>query len=272
MWMALLAMASCTPCHEEIVRSFGQTGMGRSVTLPVSEMRPKQTGRHRGQQWAVEWRRDGLTHRVGDETRRMEWAVGSGHEGKSYLWRASDAFFQAPLAWYAKRGSWDLSPGYAAGAGVDFLRPVTADCLFCHAGASRPVAGTLNRYAAADPLPQPGIHCERCHGDGEAHVKDTRRGNIVNPARLAPPARDSVCEQCHLSGAARVPLPGKSFVDFRPGMVLEEVFSVYLPVVAKEFKVVSHAEQLAQSQCAKACMTCLRSLLRVKGGFMTMRS
>jgi hypothetical protein len=252
MWVALLAMASCSPCHEEIVRAFSLTGMARSLTAPVPEKRAEQTGRHRAQPWAVAWKRDGLTHRVDDEMRRMEWAVGSGHEGKSYLWRAGDAFFQSPLAWYTKRGNWDLSPGYAASATVDFLRPVTADCLFCHAGASRPVAGTLNRYAATDPIPQPGIHCERCHGDGELHAKDARRGNIVNPVRLSPLARDSVCEQCHLSGAARIPIPGKSFGDFRPGMVLEEVFSVYLPVAAKAFKVVSHAEQLVESACAKA--------------------
>ncbi|MBL8241188.1 MAG: tetratricopeptide repeat protein [Bryobacterales bacterium] len=234
------------------MRSFERTGMGRSMTAPVAEALPSQAGRHGQQNWAVAWRRDGLEHRVGGETRRMAWAVGSGHEGKSYLWRAGDALFQSPLAWYSKRGSWDLSPGYAAGAEIDFLRPVTADCLFCHAGSSRPVPGSLHRYAA---IPQPGIHCERCHGDGAPHAADPKRGNIVNPVRLAPAARDSVCEQCHLSGAARVPLPGKTFADFRPGMVLEEVFSVYLPVTAKAFKVVSHAEQLAESECAKASGT-----------------
>lgn len=234
------------------MQSYAATGMGRSVSRPGEEARTRGKGKHNRQEWEVASRDGTLTHRVGSETRTPEWAVGSGHEGKSYLWRVGDSFFQSPLAWYSRRGAWDLSPGYGMGATIDFLRPITADCLGCHTGESRPVKGTLNRYKPVDPIPLPGIHCGRCHGDGEAHIRDGRRGNIVNPARLAPRERDSVCEQCHLSGAARVPLPGKSFADFRPGMALEQVFSVYLPVAETGFKVVSHAEQLAQSECAKA--------------------
>ena len=46
-------------------------------------------------------------------------------------------------------------------------------------------------------------------------------------SRLPVEARDSVCEQCHLSGSARVLNPGKGWADFVPGVPLEEVFSVY---------------------------------------------
>ena len=246
MWIALLAAVSCSPCHDAIVRSFAATGMGRSITAPTAEARPAQSGRHNAQPWSVEWKDGRLTHRVAAESRAVEWAVGSGYEGKSYLHRIGDALFQSPLAWYTRRAAWDLSPGYAAEPAVDFLRPVTNDCLFCHAGASSPLPGTLNRYAS----PPTAIACHRCHGDGAAHARSPRRANIVNPARLDPVRRDSVCEQCHLSGAARILLPGKAFADFRPGLALEEVFSVYVPAAPKEFKVVSHAEQLARSRCA----------------------
>ena len=89
----------------------------------------------------------------------------------------------------------------------------------------------------------------------------------MNPARLAPRARDSICEQCHLSGEVRVLNPGRQWQDFRPGQELEEVFSVYVrdPNTATErsgIKVVSHAEQLALSRCARTsqgklwCGTC----------------
>ena len=37
------------------------------------------------------------------------------------------------------------------------------------------------------------IACERCHGDGTAHMRRPSAANIVNPAKLAGPARDSVC-------------------------------------------------------------------------------
>ncbi|MFN0103416.1 MAG: hypothetical protein ACKV2U_15165 [Bryobacteraceae bacterium] len=265
MWTALLATVSCLPCHQAIVRSFGDTGMARSISKPSAEARLQQAGAHGAAKWAVRWADGSLRHTVDRQTFTMDWAVGSGTEGKSYLLQVGDALFQSPFAWYARRAAWDLSPGYGAGKQIDFLRPVTSDCLFCHAGRASPAPGTVNRYTAADPIPEPGIGCARCHGSGEEHARKPDRKNIVNPARLPAVERDSVCEQCHLSGAARIPNPGKSFSDFRPGMTLESVFSVYVPALIGDpakFKVVSHAEQLALSRCATAsagklwCGTC----------------
>ena len=66
----------------------------------------------------------------------------------------------------------------------------------------------------------------RCHGGTEEHLRRPVPGSIVNPAKLHGAARDSICEQCHLSGCDRVLNPGKNFEDFRPGMRLEEVFTV----------------------------------------------
>ena len=78
--------------------------------------------------------------------------------------------------------------------------------------------------------------------------------NIVNPLRLPPRARDSVCEQCHLAGEARIPNPGRKFQDFAAGLELEQVFSIYVyrRPAGGRFKVVSQVEQLALSRCARA--------------------
>jgi tetratricopeptide (TPR) repeat protein len=77
-------------------------------------------------------------------------------------------------------------------------------------------------------------------------------GSIVNPAKLAQAARDSVCEQCHLAGATqRILNPGKDFANFHPGQPLEEVFTVYTRTAGRGLKVISHAEQLALSACAR---------------------
>jgi hypothetical protein len=264
MWVALLAAATCLPCHEEFVRSYAKTGMGRSISKPTAELQLRQEGAHGSARWVASWTGKQLAHAVNDEVRTMDWAVGSGREGKSFLLRLGDALFQSPLSWYARRRAWDLSPGFNRDRRLNFLRPVTADCLSCHAGESVPIAGTLNRYAA-DPLPAPAITCERCHGDASAHIKSPLRANIVNPRRLPPVARDSVCEQCHLGGTARVLNPGKTWADFRPGLALETVFSVYVPKVPADpnrIKVVSHSEQLALSRCKVAsgnrlwCATC----------------
>jgi hypothetical protein len=69
------------------------------------------------------------------------------------------------------------------------------------------------------------ITCERCHGSAEKHLSDPRAGTIINPAKLEPAARDSICEQCHLLGVGRVLNPGRKFGDFLPGQSLEDVFT-----------------------------------------------
>lgn len=184
----------------------------------------------------------------------LSYAIGSGAQGHSYIVRIGEYLFQAPASYYASRRAWGVSPGYERDRALDFDRPVTPECLFCHAGRTRPVRGSINRYEDP-PLEAEAISCERCHGPSEAHLARPVADNIVNPARLPARARDSVCEQCHLSGEARVLNPGRGFQDFAPGRELEEVFSVYVynrAAGARDFKVVSQSEQLALSRCAGA--------------------
>jgi len=42
--------------------------------------------------------------------------------------------------------------------------------------------------------------------------------SIVNPARLSPRLADDVCRACHQAGDAAVVAPGRSILDFRPGL------------------------------------------------------
>jgi hypothetical protein len=121
----------------------------------------------------------------------------------------------------------------------------------------------LNKYQQP-AFAEEAISCDRCHGPVVAHVKRPSKTNIVNPRRLAPRARDSVCEQCHLSGEVRIANPGKQIGDFVAGQELEEVFSVYVSKAdaGSGLKVISHVQQLARSVCqAKSggqlsCSTC----------------
>lgn len=193
----------------------------------------------------------------------VEYAIGSGNHAFGYLVTVGDFLFQSPVAWYSKKKLWDMAPGYEGDRNPDFTRPATTECLLCHSGKPRPVVGTLNRYERP-PFVAEAISCDRCHGPVEAHLRAPLARNIINPARLPARARDSICEQCHLGGEARIPNPGRRISDFQPGQNLEDVFSVY--VVEKPnnvgLKVVSHAEQLALSQCARQsgtrlwCGTC----------------
>lgn len=76
---------------------------------------------------------------------------------------------------------------------------------------------------------------------------------MVNPARLAPAERDSVCEQCHLAGEMRVAKPGKDDQELRAGERLSNLLTVFVRAGSgSELRVTSHAENLAQSACKRS--------------------
>jgi hypothetical protein len=154
-----------------------------------------------------------------------------------------------------------MTPGYEKDGQPDLSRPITPECLFCHASGAKAEPGTLNRVASLAVI-EP-IGCDRCHGDGGAHVAHPRRDNIVNPARLAPRARDSVCEQCHLAGDVRLAQAGKPLAKYRPGADLSEFIAVFTAGAPRRgIRVNAHAEALAASRCRQQtagklwCGTC----------------
>ncbi len=184
-------------------------------------------------------------------TYRIDYVIGSGNHASGYLADMGGDLFQSPVAYYKSRHAYDLAPGYENLPDPDFTRPVQEGCVLCHSGTALHVSGTLSRYRAP-VFPAEAITCERCHGPVEKHLEDPRAGTIINPAKLEPVARNSICEQCHLFGAARVPNPGKKSSDFIPGQRLEDTFSTYRDLQpGGGFKVISQVEQLALSACAR---------------------
>lgn len=186
---------------------------------------------------------------------RVDYVIGSGEHASGYLVDIGGHLFQSPVAYYRSRQSYDLAPGYENQRDPDFTRPVAEECVLCHSGTALHVPGTLNQYRTP-AFASEGITCERCHGPAEKHLADPRLGTIINPVKLEPAARDSVCEQCHLFGVARVPNPGKKLADFLPGEPLENTYAIYRNVMpagapAGDFKVISQVEQLALSSCAR---------------------
>jgi photosynthetic reaction center cytochrome c subunit len=201
----------------------------------------------------------------GDQSEyHIDWVVGSGNHARGYLVDIGGHLFQSPVAYYKTRQAYDLAPGYENQPDPDFTRPIREECVLCHSGNALHVSETLNEYRAPIfPAAEEAITCERCHGPAEKHLADPGAGNIVNPAKLEPAARDSICEQCHLFGVARVPNPGKQLSDFVPGERTEDVFTTYHDANSSgTFKVISHVEQLALSACARSssghlwCGTC----------------
>jgi len=176
----------------------------------------------------------------------VAYVIGSGSHAAGYLIQVGDHLFQSPICYYTNRGKYDLAPGFERMGAPDFTRPVGEECVLCHSGRPLYVRGSANQYTRPVFMEE-AISCERCHGASDDHLKRPAPGSIVNPAKLAPAARDSICEHCHLAGVTRVLNPDKTFGDFRPGQRLEETFTVYIRGGAHAFKVISQAEQLALS-------------------------
>src|SRR5262249_41253536 len=62
--------------------------------------------------------------------------------------------------------------------------------------------------------------------------------------------RESVCQQCHLEGESRIVHRGLSPFEFRPGLPLDSVWSVFVRASHNgDNKAVNHVEQMYASQC-----------------------
>jgi Flp pilus assembly protein TadD len=278
---------ACVECHDGKVTSYHHHPMGRSMAEPAAVARKdfgpdmlRSSFESGGSRFQVERRGRRVFHEevycsqgkeIADLRSEVRLVVGSGNQGRSYLIERDGFLFQSPISWYSRKEEeahassgraavqhWDISPGYAGNL-MHFNRPIGKACLFCHSNSVRAAEDTVNRYRPPVFSGQASIGCERCHGPGELHVRFHKAGKkageidrtIVNPGKLEPALRDAVCQQCHLRGEVRVVRRGKDIFDFRPGMPLQEVLSVFVlpPGPADRLKSVSHVEQMRVSRC-----------------------
>ncbi len=245
----------------------------RTVTTPFRPLAQTfRIERRDGKIFHEEIHRDGAGRVVAEVEAEVQYVLGSGRQGRSYLIHRGDGFlFQSPISWYSRdKGLWDLSPGYEP-LFRGFRRAVNTDCLFCHSNRVEPVEHTLAHYR--EPIFHGhAIGCQRCHGPGELHVEGQQRGDIhespdptiVNPGRLEPALREAVCQQCHLLGEARIVRRGRALFDYRPGLPLELFLSIFVRPPEKRIgeKSVGHVEQMYASGCFRGsggklgCISC----------------
>lgn len=282
-----VGIQACQPCHNEIYNSFLQTGMGRSMGS-ANLLRSKaefdahstvfdphlQLGYQAfvvdSQLYIKEFRLDG-TDTLHSRIEKISMVVGSGQHTNSHLLNVNGYVYQLPMTFYTQTAKWDLPPGFENGGNSRFSRTIEAECMTCHNAYPKAFPGAENKYIS---LPQ-GIDCERCHGPGSLHIAEKQAGlivdtkneidfSIVNPKHLSVPLQMSICQRCHTQGNA-VLKPGKTFFDFKPGMVLSDVMSVFLPRYEGDqgsFTMASHPDRLMQSACFQksasqlSCISC----------------
>ena len=251
---AYLGSKACAACHESIYRQYSATAMAKSsgdvsgLSLPLGQVTSQASGSRFSYEGIGRF-----TFERGDAkgSKQAVYFVGSGAAGRSFLWQSGGFLFQLPISWYSAHG-WDLSPGYESKATLSLARAVAPECLNCHATGIRHQHGTENGYEWPPAL-EGGIGCERCHGPGGLHVARAGKGEIVNPAKLDPHLRDSVCAQCHLTGVERIARPGRRIEDYRPGADLNDYAAIFLweKPEANGLHTTSHYELLDESGCKK---------------------
>ena len=274
------ASSECAPCHRTIYDSYRQTPMANSSGAAGGGIIREKYDRA-----VFDHAPTGFRYRVGQKpgaivlefaridgtlkgTKDLPYFIGSGATARSYLLTDDGFLYQAPVAYYTSSGAWGLAPNYETYAYPYLTRPVSPACLSCHASFLKAVPPTQNRYGSP-PFGEGGIACERCHGPGEAPIRKMQSGDrdgglaIVNPAKLAPDRRDSVCSQCHLTGEVRVMRAGADWQSYHPGDRLAGSVSVFVRAgESPGLKVTSHVEKLAQSACQRGagdrlwCGTC----------------
>ncbi len=261
----------CAGCHQEIYERYQQTPMARGSGLanegliagemlhPPSGIK-YQTSLRDGQAWLTYDRTAPALH--GEQ--RLQYFIGSGRRGRTYLFEQEGFWFESPVNYYSKKQVWDMAPNYQNVRQMPLTLPIDSNCLHCHTSEvadSEPAA--RNKYAGA-PFRAGGVTCSSCHGDPGEHLARQGKGQILNPDHLAPQLRDSVCLQCHLEGDAAVYRAGKSLSMYRPGENLND-FVVYLVNTERPGfgeRATSQYEALLRSACRRAsgdrltCTTC----------------
>jgi hypothetical protein len=287
--VAYVGSNACAGCHPALFRSFRKTAMGRSMapaqgSPPLDTLKSAVAVHSKSLNRSFSVFRDGPFAYQSEyesaadgtdvfrNTQKLEYVMGSGVNGFTYLIRRDGFLLEAPLSYYSRAGKWDLSPGYEA-EDIGFSRPVPAGCVVCHSG--RPQALSARSAAYRDPpFQELAIGCENCHGPGALHVAERTAGrkspggldpSIVNPARLSPWLADNICMYCHQGSTTRVLQPGRNYDDFRPGKPLDETMAILAPVrndAQKVSPLLEHFTLMTLSECYRSsagrmgCATC----------------
>ena len=276
---------ACARCHAAIAAKYSQTAMAQAsgrasdLHLPDGEVFAAKAATTYSASWQgpnpqIKFHKRLIDGTIVEGSKKLTYYIGSGTHGRGFIFEEQGQPFQSPIAYYGAARGWDLAPGYQDETSIFLGRKVEMACLSCHA--SNPSPSPLERRIGAgsvSDLPwsfEGAVSCERCHGPGERHIASVQSGqphaslNIVNPLKLAPQRRDSICAQCHLTGETRVVKPGRSETSFRPGDLLGQhiVPFVWASPDKAELKVVGHFEGLWQSKCKRvsgdklSCLTC----------------
>lgn len=197
LWLGMamgLAGAPCQSCHEAIAATHNASPHANAMKPWAGSLMAQQVeGKALRDRAGFEYGFFEGVFRVKRESEQREmpvaWVMGSGRKAQTPLLRLGSQWREARLSWYADTGRLGLSPGHAVaapfdaeeGLGVPQTPTSLGRCLGCHSSGEA----------------QPGVQCQRCHGNAEKHASGAEK-----PAKAAPltaGAQVALCAQCHRS-------------------------------------------------------------------------
>jgi predicted CXXCH cytochrome family protein len=266
-----VADAKCAGCHAQIYNNYLSTPMANASGLAVDKLIP---GSYLHQPTGLDYKVSLVgtqatlsiqsQHNQRDSVSRpLSFFLGSGHLGTTYLYSIKEFLFESPVAWYAGSHAYDMKPGLAEMTQTPPSLPMQSSCLRCHMSEVQASdTGTINRFSGP-AFRHAGITCEACHGNAEKHLLSGNKSAVLNPTRLSPDQRDSICVSCHLEGDVSVERAGHSALNFRPGESISTYLAFYVYGGADPTsRGVSEVEQFAKSICkqqsgdAMSCTSC----------------
>ncbi|WP_188554188.1 multiheme c-type cytochrome [Edaphobacter dinghuensis] len=255
------ADAVCAECHAEIFQKYLNTPMANASGLAMDHLIPGNfISATSGTKYRVH-AEDGTAWLDYDDPQtppakgrmKLDYFLGSGHLGITYLYTLDKYLLESPVAYYASANGYDMKPGFGGLREMPPAIPMEANCLRCHmSGVRHSDVGSVNHYSQ-EPFLYGGITCESCHGDTKAHVLSAGKAAVINPAKLDADRRDSICMSCHLEGDVSVEKEGRSPVDFKPGESISRYLSYFVYASAgATARGVSEVEQFNTSMCKRA--------------------
>ncbi len=288
--VAYVGSKTCAECHSDVYASFRKTDMGRSMSQPdeFTQLKtlhePVRIKHPRADRYYEIYRRgaeiyesetelDAAGKEIYRDEHKLEYVIGSGANGLTFIVRRGNYLFEAPLSYYSKSRSWAPSPGYEQ-HDYSFSRPIQADCISCHSGRPKPIEANDGLFEEP-PFEELAIGCESCHGPGALHVAERRNAaplsgpvdqSIVNPAHLPSWLANNICMYCHQGLDAAVLMPGKHYADFRPGTPLADTLAIFAVPFRRDAPpqepLLQHFVLMNLSQCylksdgKLSCITC----------------
>ena len=218
--------SQCVQCHREIAEVQLESGhpltlrrvrsiarLVESVPLEFSDPRNRVAYRIERSSSDPEFTLDLVADRDG-ETDRMHllWGMGAGRKGITFIGMTdAGSYGQSRVSWYQSTGGLDITTGLedrvdnAYDALADWMSPPRREhCFACHT--TRNADLPPNEMDAASA----GVHCERCHGPGQEHVRAMTRGESDPAATIGNPGRMAAIEQLYFCGACHGAPPGGS--------------------------------------------------------------